>query len=111
MKGKRFTNTFSLDEYMKCIVSGFFPAVSSEEVSLADAKFEFVMLALRTAKGISFADYSTAFGSDFTEDFAEAIKKTERYLERTETGYKIKDEYLYVQNSVLMPFLETPVKE
>lgn len=57
MKGKRFTNTFDLDEYMKCIISGFYPAVDCEEVSETDAKFEFVMLGLRTKYGVSLTEY------------------------------------------------------
>ena len=53
LNGHRFTNTFDLDEYMKCILSGFFPILTDEEVKGEEAKFEFVMLALRTARGIS----------------------------------------------------------
>ncbi|MBQ8407169.1 MAG: coproporphyrinogen III oxidase, partial [Clostridia bacterium] len=108
MRGSRFTNTFSLDEYMKCIISGFYPAVTCEKVSQEDAKFEFVMLALRTAKGVDAKEYEKAFGSKLEDDYAYALKKTEKYLEKTQNGYKIKDEYLYVQNTVLMWFMEQP---
>ena len=106
MRGKRFTNTLDLDEYMKCVISGFYPAVTSEEVDKNDAKFEFVMLALRTARGLSMKEYQEAFGSSLGEDFPQALKKTVRYLELNGDYLKIKDEYLYVQNSVLMPFME-----
>ena len=108
MRGSRFTNTFSLDEYMKCIISGFYPAVTCEKVSQEDAKFEFVMLALRTAKGVDAKEYEKAFGSKLEDDYAYALKKTEKYLQKTQNGYKIKDEYLYVQNTVLMWFMEQP---
>ncbi len=106
MRGKRFTNTFDLDEYMKCVISGFYPAVTAEEVNESDAKFEFVMLALRTTKGISMKEYKKAFGSSLAEDFPNALKKTVKYLELDGDNLKIKDEFLYVQNSVLMPFME-----
>ena len=106
MQGKRFTNTFDLDEYMKCIISGFYPAVTSEEVNEDDAKFEFIMLALRTAKGVSMNAYKEKFGTAMAEDFPTALKKTVKYLELNGDMLKIKDEYLYVQNSVLMPFME-----
>ena len=108
MKGKRFTNTFDLDEYMKCLISGFFPAVTCEEVSEADAKFEFIMLALRTRYGVSLAEYEKRFGKTFGEDFPVAPQKSSRYLEREEDSIRIKEECLYVQNSVLMPFMEEP---
>ncbi len=106
MQGKRFTNTFDLDEYMKCVISGFYPAVTSETVSEDDAKFEFIMLALRTKYGVSMNEYKEKFGSSLAEDFPNALKKTVKYLSLDGDRLKIKDEYLYVQNSVLMPFME-----
>jgi oxygen-independent coproporphyrinogen-3 oxidase len=111
MKGKRFTNTFNLDEYMKCIISGFYPAVDCEEVSESDAKFEFIMLGLRTRYGISLEDYKQRFGSDLKDDFPIALEKSDRYLIFKDGRMMIKDEFLYVQNSVLMPFMEEPRKE
>ncbi len=106
MQGKRFTNTFDLDEYMKCIISGFYPAVTSEEVNENDAKFEYVMLALRTTKGLSMNEYKEKFGKALAEDFPEALKKTVKYLELNGDMLRIKDEYLYVQNSILVYFME-----
>ncbi len=106
MRGKRFTNTFDLDEYMKCVISGFYPAVTSEEVNETDAKFEFVMLALRTKDGVSMQEYKEKFGSSLGDDFPNALKKTVKYLELDGDYLKIKDEFLYVQNSILMPFME-----
>lgn len=105
MAGKRFTNTFNLDEYMKCVLSGFLPVIESEEVSGADAKFEFVMLALRTERGICAEEYKQAFGSDWKEDFAAGFQKTAQYFTESGAYTKIKPEYLYVQNQILMEFM------
>ena len=106
MQGKRFTNTFNLDEYMKCIISGHYPAVTCEEVEGADAKFEYVMLALRTTKGVSMQAYKETFGSTIAEDFPNALRKSVSFLQLDGDNIRIKDEYLYVQNSVLMHFME-----
>ena len=103
--GKRFTNTFDLDEYIKCILSGFLPVVESEEVGKEDAKFEFVMLALRTSYGISAQKYTQSFGSDWKSDFADAYQKTRKYLEEEGDVTRIKDEYLYVQNQILAEYM------
>ncbi len=102
---RRFTNTFDLDEYMKCILSGFLPVIESEQVEKKDAKFEFVMLALRTAEGISDEKYRAAFGSDWRQDFADAYARTAQYLEETPAGMRIRDEYLYVQNQILTEYM------
>ena len=104
--GRRFTNTFDLDEYMKCIISGFYPAVTSEQVSEKEAKFEFLMLALRTAQGVNMQEYKAKFGVSLAEDFPNALKASAKYLQLEGERLKIKDEYLYVQNSILMPFME-----
>ncbi len=103
---RRFTNSFDLDEYMKCLISGFIPAVSSEEVTEKEAKFEKVMLALRTREGLSLEEYKNCFGNPLAEDFPNALKKSVAYLQLDGDRLKIKEEYLYVQNSVLMPFIE-----
>ena len=103
---RRFTNTFDLDEYMKCVLSGFPPVIESEKVDGDDAKFEFVMLALRTARGLSAEEYRASFGSDWREDFAEAYQKTAEYLTDENGMTRIKDEYLYVQNTILTEYMK-----
>ena len=105
LNGHRFTNTFDLDEYMKCILSGFFPILTDEEVKGEEAKFEFVMLALRTSRGISSKEYKDAFGSDWKEDFSEAYRKTKQYFAEEGDITRIKDEYLYVQNQILSDYI------
>ena len=63
------------------------------------------MLALRTERGIILKEYRKAFGTDFTEDYKAAIKKTQKYLDITEEKISIKDEYLYVQNGIITEFM------
>lgn len=107
MAGRRFTNTRDLDDYIKCILTDHYPVVDSEEIAEEDAKFEKVMLALRTAEGLDEAEYKKEFGSEFYRDFEAAIKKNIRRIEKTEKGrIRIKDEFLYVQNQILVDFLQ-----
>ena len=105
ISGRRFTNTESIDEYVHAVLAGKVAEVFSEEVSGKDAKQEYAMLALRTAAGVNFNEYRRAFKSDFAADFKPAIRKNEKYLDVTDSGVKIKDEYLYVQNSILVDFI------
>ncbi len=105
IKEKRFTNTFDFDEYTKCILSGFPAVIESEDVTEQDAKFEFIMLALRTTRGFSAKEYRDKFGSDFKDDFRDAFAKTEQFLEQKGDLVRIKSRYLYVQNQILMNFM------
>lgn len=102
---RRFTNSESIDEYVHAILNGKVAEVFSENVVGDDAKAEYAMLALRTAKGINFADYKSSFNSDFNDDFKNAIKSNLVYLDISKDGIKIKSEYLYVQNSILVDFI------
>ena len=105
INGKRFTNAESIDDYAKCLLSNRFAEVFIEEVNLEDAKGEYAMLALRTSFGVNFNEYKKEFNSDFLVDFKEPIKKNKAYLDISEESIKIKDEYLYVQNSILVDFI------
>lgn len=102
---RRFTNTESIDEYVHAILNGKVAEVFSEEVTGDDAKAEYAMLALRTANGVNYNEYKKAFGVDFKTDFKNAINKNLRFLDQTDNSIKIKSEYLYVQNSILVDFI------
>ena len=105
MNNRRFTNTRDLDDYIKCIMTNYYPVVDDAVIEGEDAKFEMVMLALRTSEGLSLAKYKNTFGTDFPVDFFEPLKKNVEYLVCENGRVRIKDEYLYVQNSILMDFL------
>lgn len=106
MAGRRFTNTPDLDEYTKCILSSHYPVVDDEKISEKDARFEKVMLALRTADGLDVAEYRSDFGSEFVIDFFDALNKNKEHLDFDGRRVRIKDEFLYVQNQILCDFIE-----
>lgn len=102
--GRRLLNTTDLDEYMKCILSGFYPVIDNEEVSDRDERFEFVMLGLRTVYGVNAGEYRKTFGSDWKQDFSAAYGRTRKYLQEEGDVTRIKDEYLFVQNQILSEY-------
>ncbi len=104
--GRRFTNTSKIDEYVHLLLNDKFAEIASETVEGREAKCEYAMLKLRTAEGVIFKEYSSLFGSDFKEDFKDAIFSQRKYLDLTEQFVRIKDEHLYVQNSIIVYFLE-----
>ena len=100
----RYTNTFDLDEYFKCILSDHFAVIDSEQIDLAGQEEEYIMLRLRTAAGISLEEFKRLFNCDFTKKYAAQLKKLAASLELNEKSVKIKDEYLFVQNSIIVEF-------
>ncbi|MBP5308866.1 MAG: radical SAM family heme chaperone HemW [Clostridia bacterium] len=105
VKNRRFTNTAVIDEYIKCILSGHFAEISSEEISGDEIRSEYVMLALRTAAGIDLAEFEKLFGKPFEKQFEKQLETQGRYMEFTGGRVRIKPEYLFVQNSVIINFI------
>ncbi len=104
--GRRFTNTYSIDEYMNDIIFNRPAEANSSLIEGKDNNFEFIMLALRTTDGLDLKEYEKAFGTNFKDDYKAALKKTEKYLDITDEKVAIKDEYLYVQNGILTEFMD-----
>lgn len=100
----RYTNTFDLDEYFKCILSGHFAVVDREEIDKEGRGEELIMLALRTAEGLDPQRYSALTGKDFFDEYREVLRKNAEYMEVSAQKVKIKDDYLFVQNSIITEF-------
>lgn len=103
---RRFTNTESIDEYVHLLLHDKYAEVFSERIEGDERRFEYVMLALRTSRGILFDEYERTFGDDFNATFSEKLKMLSPYLDVSDEGVKIKDEYLYVQNNIIIQFMD-----
>ncbi|PWM71688.1 MAG: coproporphyrinogen III oxidase [Bacillota bacterium] len=103
---RRFTNAFTLDEYMNAVILNKFPEISSEQIDPAGAKFETIMLALRTEKGLNIAEFNAKTGGDFFKDYAAALETQKKYLHVSPQNVRIKEEYMYVQNQIILSFME-----
>ncbi|MBQ6979371.1 MAG: radical SAM family heme chaperone HemW [Clostridia bacterium] len=104
--GRRWTNTYSIDEYCNDIIFNRPAEANSTQIEGKDNNFEYIMLALRTTDGISVEDYKKTFGTDIFKDYEKAIKKNAKYLDITRDRIAVKDEYLYVENGILTDFME-----
>ncbi len=105
---KRFTNSYSLDEYMNTIILNKPAYISIEDIELDDAKFEFIMLGLRQEKGINVNKFNVLFNANFVEEYKTQLEKKSAFLDfdKNEGYLKIKPEYLYRQNSIILDFMK-----
>lgn len=106
IKGRRFTNTFKINDYINCIVGNKVPEVSSEVLSTEDEMFETVMLGLRMEKGFSVKEFNKKFGVDFNEYYKNSLSKNQEYLTFDGENLKVKPEYMYVENGIIVDFLK-----
>ncbi len=106
MNNHRFTNSYSIDEYVNAIIYNKNPEIVNDEIDTEDAKFEMIMLGLRTKYGVKVLDFNKTFGADFFSEYKSAIEKKGKYLDVFGDVIKIKDEYLYVQNDIILEFMK-----
>lgn len=106
VNGRRFTNTFNIDEYLNAVIYNKNPEISSDQIDEIDARFEFIMLGLRTEKGISIKEFNENFNVDFDAEYKEVLQKKRAFLLREGDNLRIKEEYLYVQNDIILEFMK-----
>ena len=103
---RRFTNTEKIDEYTACILRGRVAEIFSENIEGDEREFEYIMLALRTNDGFKLSDFEKRFGANFTEKYADRIKLVKKYIEIDGDSIRIKPEYIYVQNTIIIYFMD-----
>ena len=106
MQERRFTNTFKIVEYMNAVIYNKNPEISSDNIEGEDAKFEFIMLALRTADGVSIKEFNQKFSADLLLDYKDVLSKKAEFLDIDGDRLRIKDKYLYVQNDIILAFMK-----
>ena len=78
------------------------------EISQSEREFEFLMLGLRTSRGISKADFFARFGIDFDEKYGEKVKKFEKmgYFLQNDEFVVLNERGFEVSNSILAQILD-----
>ena len=64
------------------------------------------MLNLRKDEGFLLEDFKKRYGVDFTKKYADRIKMVSKYLDLTDEYIRIKPEYIYVQNTIIIYFMD-----
>ena len=64
------------------------------------------MLALRTEDGLNVNEFNVKTGGDFFRDYAEALKARANVLDVSPYSVKIKEDYMYVQNEIILSFMK-----
>lgn len=77
-QGERLANTADVKEYIAGTAAGEVPLASRERPGEAVAMAEYAFLALRTAAGISYADFTARFGREFPRLYGTTVEKLSR---------------------------------
>ena len=96
--GKRLENTRDMERYL-----GGEWLEAESDISNSEREFEFLMLGLRTADGISKSEFLARFGVDFDEKYGEKMEKFKKMgyfcekgdaLALTESGFEVSNAIL-----------------
>ena len=101
--GKRIENTKDLQKYL----SGDW--IENEvEIPISEREFEFIMLGLRTSRGISKSEFFSRFGIDFDEKYGEKVEKYAKmgYFLQNDDVVALSESGFEVSNSILAQILD-----
>ena len=104
--GKRYTNIRDIERYVKLMKIPDDPAETCEETDNEKMLKEHIMLKLRTAEGISYADFKARFGFEFADRYSKIIGKYAGsvYAQAEEEGFKLTEKGFFVSNSIISSF-------
>ena len=94
--GKRYHNIDNIPKY----IDGS-DIIYDRQYSLDDELEEFIMLALRTQKGLLFEKFYDFFGFNFEERYKENLIKILPYINKDKNSISIKNEFVLVQNTII----------
>lgn len=97
---KRSKNTSSINRYLNGIIKRDIDIVSKN-----DEKEEFIMLGFRLLDGLDLNEYQKRFDEDFYSTHYKAISKNKEFLNITSTHISIKEEYIFIMDSIVIDFI------
>ena len=105
--GVRFSNFENLDDYFSMIDSHHKPVANSEKISLLQEREEYIMLHLRTKKGINLAEFEVKFNENLQKTRENEIKfLISHNLININNGFlSIADGSFYVMNSIVLKLI------
>lgn len=101
----RYENPREMNSYLDAHDFDKFRKIEST-LTKEDSLFEEIMLRLRLSEGIDVEEINVRYGIDFFERFKEPICKLNKVLECNSKKIRVKEEYFYALNSIIVEFLE-----
>lgn len=104
----RGTNPRSLRDYMRMVNGRAWTHRESIAITRMEARFETLMLGLRTTDGVSEAAYAQLHGTSLTDDYGERLRSLEKreLLHHTAGRWALTRRGMDIQNSILVELMD-----
>lgn len=96
----RAKRTLSINKYVE---GDYFSLKEVEDI--ADSEFDYLMLNLRLDEGFLREEFSNIYNQDFLVKYSDNINNVKEYLEIDEKRVRVKPEYIYILDSILVDLL------
>lgn len=104
---KRFNNTTNLEEYKEKLTQDKLAIEAKEKITLPMMKEEYIMLGLRTSRGIYLPRFNSMFNCNLLTDKAKEIKflLDNKLIKIENDRIKVRDDAFYVLNSIIQKLI------
>ena len=104
----RSTNPRTISEYLEMVRSEAWSRRETEPVSRTEARFETLMLGLRTTTGVAEADFAALHGVSLEACYGEKLRSLEkrRLLEHADGRWFLTRRGMDIQNSILVELMD-----
>jgi oxygen-independent coproporphyrinogen III oxidase len=109
IEGWRWRNRPHLGEWERAVAAGELPAAELEKLTIPQREGEWVMLRLRLADGVSFADSTARWGGDARTTYADPLARLSQLglLDVNADRFALSERGLAVADAVAAEFLRT----
>jgi oxygen-independent coproporphyrinogen-3 oxidase len=104
--GYAYENPSDIDEYIETISNDKI-MVSNQHLSRDECEKEYIIMNLRTAKGVNLEEFGNKFKAGFIEKYADILEiyLKQSYLIVTEDHIRLAPKAYFISNSILMDFV------
>jgi oxygen-independent coproporphyrinogen III oxidase len=110
VEGWRWKNRPHLREWEEAVGAGSLPAAELERLPSEQRRGEWLMLRLRLAEGVKFAEYARRFGRDARADYADVIERLGklRLIDLDAGALRLSETGIPVADAIAGEFLNAP---
>lgn len=102
---ERYGNLCDVGQYIEAVKAGKSTVSETVKLSDEDLEAERIMLALRTERGLNVPEFNRRFKTDFYGKYSRAIMTSGEAVCSDGDYFRIRPEYFYVMNSIIIEFL------